>query len=214
MTADLSPVIGAESLNADPDVVLGYAAERAPDAGPLCLGAGARIRSGTVLYAGTSIGARLSTGHHVVVREQSQLGDDVSLWSHAYLDYGCRIGDRVKVHVGCYLAQFTVLEDDVFLAPGVTCTNDLYPGDALSAELMLGPRIRARAQIGAGVTLLPFVEVGPDSLVGAGSVVTRDVPAGMVAYGVPARVTGPVHGPAAVAPRLRRRYEQRRPGEG
>jgi acetyltransferase-like isoleucine patch superfamily enzyme len=175
----------------DAGVLAGYPASRA-GAAPLALGAGARLRSGTVLYNGTTIGQRLQTGHGVVIRESCQVGDDVSVWSNSVVDYGCRIGDRVKIHCNCYVAQYTELEDDVFLAPGVTIANDLYPGDERSARLMAGPRIGAGAQIGVNVTILPFVRIGAGALIGAGSVVTRDIPAHVVAFGNPAVVHRPV----------------------
>jgi acetyltransferase-like isoleucine patch superfamily enzyme len=170
---------------ADPGVLTGYPVSRA-DAGPLVLGPGARLRSGTVLYDGTTIGRGLQTGHGVVVRESCAIGDDVSIWSNSTVDYGCRIGHRVKIHCNCYVAQFTELDDDVFLAPGVTIANDLYPGDERSARLMAGPRIGPGARIGVNVTILPFVRIGAGALIGAGSVVTRDIPAAVVAYGNPA----------------------------
>lgn len=170
---------------ADPDVIIGYPVARI-DVSPLVLGPGARLRSGTVLYDGTTIGRCLQTGHGVVVREACEIGDDVSIWSNSVVDYGCRIGDRVKIHCNCYVAQFTELEDDVFLAPGVTIANDLYPGDHRSAELMAGPRIGSGAQIGVNVTILPFVRIGAGALIGAGSVVTRDIPSAVVAFGNPA----------------------------
>jgi acetyltransferase-like isoleucine patch superfamily enzyme len=169
----------------DDGVTLGYPVAHRPGR-PLHLGDGARVRSGTVLYDATRIGAGLQTGHGVVIREDCELGDDVSIWSNTVVDYGCRIGNRVKIHSNCYLAQYTVLEDDVFLAPGVTIANDLYPGNADSAKLMTGPHIGAGAQIGVNVTILPFVRIGAGALIGSGAVVTRDVPAGMVAYGNPA----------------------------
>jgi acetyltransferase-like isoleucine patch superfamily enzyme len=172
-------------LVADEGVTVGYPSSRA-GAGPLVLGADAELRSGTVLYDGSTIGRRLQTGHGVVVREGCQIGDDVSIWSNSVVDYGCRIGDRVKIHCNCYVAQYTELDDDVFLAPGVTIANDLYPGDKRSAELMAGPRIGAGAQIGVNVTILPYVRIGAGALIGAGSVVTRDIPAGAVAFGNPA----------------------------
>ena len=169
----------------DPGVQIGYPTARAVDP-ELTVGDGAKLRSGTILYAGSRIGERFETGHNVVVREQCEIGDDVSVWSNTVIDYGCRIGDRVKIHANCYVAQYTTLEDDVFLAPGVTFANDLYPGDERSAAVMAGPYLEAGAQIGVNVTILPYVRIGAGAIVGAGAVVTRDVPAGFVAYGNPA----------------------------
>jgi acetyltransferase-like isoleucine patch superfamily enzyme len=201
------PRIG-EGIVSDEGVTLGYQPGRS-SVGPLVLGPGARLRSGTVLYAGSRIGRGFETGHHVVVREGSRIGDDVSVWSNAVIDYGCVLGDRVKVHCNCYVAQFTELEDDVFLAPGVTIANDLVPGNGGSAAAMAGPLIRAGAQVGVNVTILPYVTIGAGAIVGAGSVVTRDIPAGMVAYGNPA---APVHRAAElrdVEARVRAAYEAR-----
>ncbi len=172
----------------DPGVILGYAVERLAVA-PLVLGDGARLRSGTVLYDGSVIGARLQTGHHVIVREECEIGDDVSIWSNSIVDYGCRIGNGVKIHSNCYISQFTVIEDGAFLAPGVNLANHLYPGSAESAAVMRGPHIEAGAQLGVGVTVLPYVRIGAGAMVGSGSVVTRDVAPGMVVVGSPARPT-------------------------
>jgi len=169
----------------DTGVRIGYPVSRRPGR-PLELGPGARLRSGTVLYDASRIGPDFETGHGVVVREDCEIGAHVSIWSNTVVDYGCRIGDRVKIHANCYIAQFTWLEEDVFLAPGVTIANDLYPGDEKSAKLMTGPHIGAGAQIGVNVTILPFVHIGAGALIGSGSVVTRNIPAGAVAYGNPA----------------------------
>jgi acetyltransferase-like isoleucine patch superfamily enzyme len=178
---------------ADPGVVVGYPESYAGDS-PLRLGAHARLRSGTVLYHGSRIGTGFETGHGVVVRESCEIGDQVSVWSNTVVDYGCRIGDRVKIHANCYVAQYTEIEDDAFLAPGVTIANDLYPGCDGSAWVMSGPHIEAGAQIGVNVTILPYVRIGAGTIVGAGAVVTRDLPPGVVAYGNPARPHGTVDG--------------------
>ena len=193
----------SDELFTDDSVLLGYPSARCPST-VLTIGAGANIRSGTVIYSGTSIGDRFATGHNVVVREETLIGDDVSIWSNTVVDYGCSIGDRVKIHSNCYIAQYTELEDDVFLAPGVTMANDLFPGTPESAQAMAGPRICRGAQIGVNVTILPYVTIGPGAIVGGGSVVTKDLPGHMIAYGSPATPVRPVPEPEAVVDRVRR----------
>jgi predicted ATP-grasp superfamily ATP-dependent carboligase/acetyltransferase-like isoleucine patch superfamily enzyme/CelD/BcsL family acetyltransferase involved in cellulose biosynthesis len=185
---DAPTIEGGASMVSDPNVIIGYLPARGASH-RLVIGSGARLRGGTVLYAGSEIGAHLDTGHNVTIREESKIGDDVSIWANSVIDYGCRIGDRVKIHSNCYVAQFSVIEDGAFLAPGVVLANDLYPGYAASAELMAGPRIEAGAQIGVNATVLPYVTIGAGAIIGAGSVVTRDVPPGAVAYGNPAVVS-------------------------
>jgi acetyltransferase-like isoleucine patch superfamily enzyme len=172
----------------DPGVLLGYVPARRIGDHALVIGPGARVRSGTVIHVGTTIGARLETGHNVVIREDSVIGDDFDIWSNSIVDYGCKIGCRVKVHCNVYVAQFTVLEDDVFLAPGVMVANDLHPGCPFSKECMRGPTIKRGAQIGVNATLLPFITIGEHAVIGAGSVVTKDVPPQTVVCGNPARV--------------------------
>ncbi len=169
----------------DESVIVGYPSARRAG-GQLTIGDSPQLRSGTVIYAGSTLGARFATGHNVIIREEVRIGDDVSVWSNSVIDYGCTIGDRVKIHTNCYVAQYTELEDDVFLAPGVTIANDLYPGNEVSGESMAGPIIQAGAQIGVNVTILPYVRIGRGAIIGAGSVVTKDVPDRMIAYGNPA----------------------------
>src|ERR1700743_1601098 len=90
----------ADDLMADPGVHVGYPVSHSAT-GPLCLGGGARLRSGTVLYDGSTIGRCLETGHGVVIREGCEVGDDVSVWTNSVIDYGCHIGHRGTVHCNC-----------------------------------------------------------------------------------------------------------------
>jgi len=200
-----------DGLVADDGVTLGYASSRSA-AQQLVLGPGARLRTGTVLYAGVEIGSGFQSGHHVIVREGTRIGDQVAVWSNAVIDYGCVIGNRAKIHCNCYVAQFTELEDDVFLAPGVTIANDLFPGNPESAAAMAGPLIRAGAQIGVNATILPYVTIGAGAIVGAGSVVTRDIPPATVAYGHPAVPVRRVDELPAVSARVRAAYDARMAG--
>ncbi len=180
--------LGVNSI-VDPGVTLGYAPARI-EGGILTIGPNARIRQGTIIYASTNIGAALDTGHHVTIREENTIGDSLSIWGNSIVDYGCFIGNRVKIHSNVYICQFTTIEDDVFIAPGVIMANDVHPGCPFSRECMKGPTIKKGAQIGSGSILLPRVQIGENALIGAGSVVTRDVPAGAVVYGNPAKVKG------------------------
>ncbi|MDD4856908.1 MAG: acyltransferase [Candidatus Krumholzibacteria bacterium] len=195
MSEDRTPnnrgkVILGEGSLIDEDAILGYLSPRRGVGSVLTIGAHARVRSGSVVYAGSRIGAYLETGHHTIIREENEIGEHFSIWNSSVVDYGCRIGMRVKIHCHVYVAQFTVIEDDVFLAPGVKIANDYHPGCPDSKECMKGPTLKKGCRIGVNVTLLPYVTVGEGTLVGSGSVVTKDLPPGVVAYGNPARVHG------------------------
>jgi acetyltransferase-like isoleucine patch superfamily enzyme len=191
--ASLSEVSGqvvlGEGCLIDPRAVVGFAPGRRIADLTLTIGAGAQIRSGSVLYAGSFIGARLETGHNVVIREENHIGDDLNIWNNSVIDYGCSIGSGVRIHCNVYVAQFTTLEDDVFLAPGVSIANDPHP---ICGLCMVGPTVKRGARIGVNVTLLPRVVIGEGAVIGAGSVVTRDVPPYTLAYGNPARPKKPV----------------------
>ena len=185
-------VYAGEPQEIDPYVLIGQRPRRTLDDLRLSLGEAAQLGSGTILYLGSTIGDRLQTGHHVVIREQNVLGDAVSVWSNTVIDYGCKIGSRVKIHTNVYIAQFSILEDEVFLAPGVSFANDIHPGCPMSGPCMRGPTIKRGAQLGVNVTVVPYVVIGENALIGAGSVVTRNIPARAVAYGNPARVVGTI----------------------
>lgn len=154
---------------------------------PLVIGPGSVIRPFTVIYAGTTIGARLQTGQGASIREDNVLGDDVSVGTHAALEFGNRLGSRIRVHTGCFLELVTV-EDDVFLGPHVVFTDDPHPMCPAYLDCVRGATVRRRARIGANSTILPGVEIGEDALVGAGSVVRANVAARAVVAGNPAIV--------------------------
>ena len=155
---------------------------------PLVIGAGAVIRPFTTIYAGSTIGDRLQTGQGASIREDNVFGDDVSVGTNAVLESGNRLGSRIRIHSGCFLELVTI-EDDVFVGPNVVFTDDPHPmGCPRYQDCKGGAVVRRLARIGANSTILPGVEIGEGSLVGAGSVVVHDVPPGAVVAGNPARV--------------------------
>ncbi|MEJ2722765.1 MAG: acyltransferase [bacterium] len=186
-------VVLGSNATFDEGVMLAYLSPRRGVSEVLRVGDGAVIRSGTVIYAGSTIGDHLETGHNVVIREENEIGSGFSIWNNSVIDYGCTIGANVKIHCNCYVAQFTVLEDDVFLAPGVTIANDIHPGCPDSRECMKGPVLKRGVQVGVNVTILPYITIGERTIIGSGAVVTRDLPPESVVYGNPARVHGSIY---------------------
>ncbi len=157
-----------------------------------------RIHPTADVSPNATIGDGTAIWHQCQVREGVQIGDQCILGKNVYVDFGVHIGHRVKIQNNCSVYHGVTLEDGVFLGPHVVLTNDRYPrainpdgslkGDA---DWEVGPiRICYGASIGARSVVLPGVTVGRFALVGAGAVVTRDVPPHGIVVGSPARLIG------------------------
>src|SRR5215471_17808031 len=193
-TAIIYPgVVWGGAYTLGPFVIVGQA-PRGHQPGDLAtqIGAGAYINSHTVIYAGNIIGTNLRVGHGVLIREQNEIGDDVSIGSGSNVEHHVRIGNRVRLHSNVFVPELSVLEDDCWLGPNVVLTNARYPASPTTKEELLGVYIEKGAKIGANTTVLPGIRIGAYALVGAGSVITRDVPAGAVVVGSPARIINEV----------------------
>lgn len=155
--------------------------------GDTVIGAGATVRSHTVIYAGNEIGDRFQTGHHVLLREANRIGDNVSVGSLSVVEHHVTIGHGVRIHSQCFVPEYTVLEDEAWLGPRVVVTNAPFPRCPDVASCLRGVHVGRAARIGANVTLLPGIRIGERALIGAGAVVTRDVAPGAVVVGTAAR---------------------------
>jgi acetyltransferase-like isoleucine patch superfamily enzyme len=153
------------------------------------LGSKAVIRSHTVIYAGNVIGNNFQTGNKVNIRESNRIGNNVSVGTLSVIEHHVDIADNVRIHTQVFIPEYSVLEEGCWIGPNVVFTNAKYPQAPGVKDQLHGPTIRRGAKIGANVTLLPGVVVGENALVGAGSVVVADVPAGAVVVGNPGELS-------------------------
>jgi len=155
---------------------------------PTEIGDGTIVSTGAIVFAGSRIGARVILGDQSCVRERVTMEDDVVLGRGSLVENDTTIGALTKIQAMAYITAYSTLEEQVFIAPCVQTTNDNFMGRTERRhELIKGPTIRRGARVGGGAVLLPGIEIGEEAFVGAGAVVTKDVPARAVVVGNPAR---------------------------
>jgi UDP-2-acetamido-3-amino-2,3-dideoxy-glucuronate N-acetyltransferase len=156
---------------------------------PTVIGDGTVVSTGAIVFAGSQVGARCIVGDQSCIRERVALGDDCILGRGSLIENDTTVGAGSRIQADAYVTAYSTLEEDVFIAPCVVTTNDNFMGRTEKRkELMKGPTIRRGARIGGGAILCPGIEIGAEAFVGAGAVVTKDVPPGVVVVGSPARV--------------------------
>jgi acetyltransferase-like isoleucine patch superfamily enzyme len=158
------------------------------------VGAGAVIRAGAIVYAGVRVGTRSTIGHRTLLRTNVTVGADSQLAANLTVERGTQIGCGVRCSPGSHLTANTVVADGVFLGAGVRTVNDmqLIWRDPEYEQSLAPPVFLRGCKIGSGVVVLAGITVGAHALIGAGSVLTRDVPAQAIVYGVPGRQRGEV----------------------
>ena len=156
---------------------------------PTTIGDGTIVSTGAIVFAGSTIGTRVILGDQSCVRERVTVGDDVVIGRGSLVENDTTIGAMTKIQAEAYITAYSTLEENVFIAPCVVTTNDNFMGRTEKRhDLIKGPTIRRGARVGGGAILCPAVEIGEEAFVGAGAVVTKNVPARKVVVGSPARV--------------------------
>ena len=186
-------IVGAGCVVQD-GVVLGkppklasHSTARRGENDPLVLEDGAVVCCGAIVFAGARLGTGAIVGDQAYVRERTVIGPGSVIGRGSAVDNDVRIAARVRVQTDVYLTANTVVEDDVFVGPGVLTTNDSTMARHDDAYPVVGPTLRRACRIGGAVVITPGVEIGEEAFVAAGAVVTKDVPARGVVMGVPGR---------------------------
>ncbi len=156
--------------------------------GPVTVAAGALVREGVIICSGTTIGENSVVGHGVVLRRGVRIGRDTVISHNTTIEREVSIGDNVRISALTHLTVACLLEDDVEIGARVVTINDNELRWRRADQVLKPPIFRRGCRVGSGVTVLSGIEIGERTLVGAGAVVTRNLPANVVAYGVPAYV--------------------------
>lgn len=165
-----------------------FCIDRKIHAHPLIIGKDALIRSGSIIYAGSTIGDGFQTGHRVTIREKSQIGNHVSIGTLSDIQGNCVIGNHVRMHSNVHIGQLSVIDDFVWIFPYVVLTNDPTP----PSNNFVGVHICPFAVIATGTIVMPGVEIGQDALIGACANVTKNVGPYSVVVGNPGKAVSDV----------------------
>ncbi len=156
---------------------------------PTTIGDGTVISTGAIVFAGSTIGPGCIVGDQSCIRERVVMAADCILGRGSLIENDTIVGTGTRIQAEAYITAYSTLEEDVFIAPCVVTTNDNFMGRTERRKsLMKGPTIRRGARIGGGAILCPGIEIGEEAFVGAGAVVTKDVPPRKLVVGSPARV--------------------------
>src|SRR3954452_18384293 len=154
---------------------------------PLRIGVRVTVCANAVVYAGSVLGDESIVGDQAQVRERSVIGYRTVIGRGSAVDNDVVIGERVKIQTNVYVTAFSVIEDDVFIGPGASTTNDDTMSRHENGVALRGATLRRACRIGGSAVIVPGVEVGEEAFVAAGAVVTKDVPPRAFMVGVPAR---------------------------
>jgi acetyltransferase-like isoleucine patch superfamily enzyme len=166
-----------------------------PQLPPAVVGANCTIGAQAVVYAGCTISDDVFVADLATLRENVTIGDSTIVGRNVTVENFTSVGSKCKLETNCYITAYSTIEDFCFIAPMVTTTNDNYLGRTEERfKHFKGVTVKRGGRIGAGAVILPGIEIGADAVVGAGALVTKDVPARTVVVGVPARHYGDTPG--------------------
>lgn len=138
---------------------------------PLVIGKNSVIRSGSIIYSENEIGNNFQMGHQVTIREKTKIGNNVSVGTLSDIQGNCEIGNYVRMHSNVHIGQLSKVDSFTWIYPYVVLTNDPTP----PSNKFVGVHVKSFAVVATGSLIMPSIEIGQDSLVAAGAIVTKDV---------------------------------------
>lgn len=187
--------IGGE-VRVDDGAIVGKQPMRAPNSAttqdqrqePAIIGNRCLLGAGVVLYAGSMLGRKVLVADLATIREDVTIGDFTIVGRGAAVENSCTIGRYCKPETNTYITAYSTLEDRVFVAPGALTSNDNFIGRTEERfKYFKGVTVRRGGRLGVGSVVLPGLEIGPDAVIAAGAVITRDADARTIYAGLPAR---------------------------
>ncbi|MDZ7261430.1 MAG: DapH/DapD/GlmU-related protein [candidate division KSB1 bacterium] len=184
---DDNTVIGKQPMRAKRSIFKDEKSLPPTEIGDSCL-----IGAQAVIYAGAIIATGVLIADTAAIRENVTIGEYTIVGRGVTVENLTKIGKKCKLETGCYITAYSEIEDYCFIAPKVTTTNDNFLGRTQERfKHFKGVTVRKGGRIGGGAVILPGIEIGEDAVVGAGSVVTRNVPPRQIVVGVPAKFFRP-----------------------
>ena len=153
------------------------------EAKPLVIGRNSVIRSGSIIYSENKIGDNFQTGHQVTIREKTRIGNNVSVGTLSDIQGNCEIGNYVRMHSNVHIGQLSKVDSFTWIYPYVVLTNDPTP----PSNKFVGVHVKSFAVVATGALIMPGIEIGQDSLVAAGAIVTKNVADYAVVAGNPSK---------------------------
>ncbi|WP_436889228.1 acyltransferase [Mammaliicoccus sciuri] len=173
------------------NVVLGIKEENnIEEQSPIKIGDNTILRAGSIIYEGVTIGENVRIGHNTILRSWAKIGDNTCLSHNIVIEHHTIIGDWVRMSPQSHITSNMIIEDRAFVGAGVVTVNDKYLVWKREDKLpeLIPPKIKFGAKVGSGSTLCAGVIIGEMSIIGSGSIVTRNIPSKTIAYGTPAKV--------------------------
>jgi acetyltransferase-like isoleucine patch superfamily enzyme len=178
-----------------------------PNKSQIIIGKNVLVRTGVTIYLNSVIGDNCWINHNAIIRERVHIDDDSSIGSNTICENNVSIGKSCIIQNNTMICSETVIESLVFIGPGVTMTNNAPIGHLRDVEpIIRGPKLRLGCAIGGGVTICPGVEIGEESIVAAGSVVTKNILPRIIVSGNPAEKTKNVGQKGFIKKVIREKY--------